>query len=58
MAGQIALSIVLLAGAGLLARTVERLLNEESGFEPQRALTARLLLADTPFVEGGGATAS
>ena len=57
VAGQIALSIVLLAGAGLLARTVERLLNEESGFEPQGALTARLLLADTPFVEGGGATA-
>lgn len=56
-AGQIALSIVLLAGAGLLARTVERLLNEESGFEPQRALTARLMLADTPFVEGGAATA-
>lgn len=57
VAGQIALSIVLLAGAGLLARTVERLLNEEGGFEPRRALTARLMLADTPFVEDGAATA-
>ena len=56
-AGQIALSVVLLIGAGLLARSVDRLLNEESGFEPRRALTARLMLADTPFVEGGAATA-
>ncbi|MDE2905966.1 MAG: ABC transporter permease, partial [Acidobacteriota bacterium] len=43
---QIALSIVLLTGAGLLARTVDRLLDEESGFEPDRALTARLMLDD------------
>ena len=57
VAGQIALSIVLLVGAGLLSRTVERLLNEESGIEPGRALTARLMLADTPFVEGNGAGA-
>ena len=57
VAGQIALSIVLLVGAGLLTRTVELLLNEESGFEPRRALIARLMLADTTFVEGGGAGA-
>ena len=53
VAGQIALSIVLLSGAGLLVRTVERLLDEEGGFEPQQALTARLMLADTSFIEGG-----
>ena len=57
VAGQIALSIVLLTGAGLLARTVDRLLDEESGFEPDRALTARLMLADRMFVDGGAATA-
>ena len=52
VAGQIALSIVLLSGAGLLVRTVERLLDEEGGFEPRQALTARLMLADTSFIEG------
>ncbi len=53
VAGQIALSIVLLSGAGLLVRTVERLLDEEAGFDPRQALTARLLLADTSFIEDG-----
>ena len=53
VAGQIALSIVLLSGAGLLVRTVDRLLDEEGGFEPRQALTARLMLADTSFIEGG-----
>ena len=55
-AGQIALSIVLLTGAGLLVRTVDRLLDEESGFEPRQALTARLMLADTPFIDGTAPT--
>ena len=57
VAAQIALSIVLLTGAGLLVRTVDRLLDEESGFEPRRALTARLMLADRMFIDGGVATA-
>ena len=57
VAAQIALSIVLLTGAGLLVRTVDRLLDEESGFEPRQALTARLMLADRMFIDGGGATA-
>ena len=57
MAAQIALSIVLLTGAGLLVRTVDRLLDEESGFEPDRVLTARLMLADRMFIDGGAATA-
>ena len=57
MAAQIALSIVLLTGAGLLVRTVDRLLDEEGGFEPDRALTARLMLADRMFIDGGVATA-
>ena len=53
VAGQIALSVVLLSGAGLLVRTVDRLLDEEGGFEPRQALTARLMLADTSFIEEG-----
>ena len=57
VAAQIALSIVLLTGAGLLVRTVDRVLDEESGFEPRGALTARLMLADRLFIDGGGATA-
>jgi len=57
VAGQIALSIVLLTGAGLLVRTVDRLLDEDAGFEPRQALTARLMLADTQFIESDGETA-
>jgi putative ABC transport system permease protein len=43
---QLVLSIVLLTGAGLFARTVASLLNEDPGFDPTRALTARLALDD------------
>ena len=52
VAVQIALSIVLLTGAGLLVRTVDRLLDEDAGFEPRQALTARLMLADRPLIGG------
>ena len=43
---------MLLNGAGLLVRTVERLLDEEGGFEPRQALTVPLMFADTSFIEG------
>ncbi len=52
VAGQVALSIVLLTGAGLLVRTVDRLLDEDAGFEPRQALTARLMLADRLLIGG------
>ncbi len=52
VAAQIALSIVLLTGAGLLFLTVDRLLDEDAGLEPRQALTARLMLADRPLVGG------
>ena len=45
------------ADSGLLVRTVDRLLDEDSGFESRRALTARLMLADRMFIDGGAATA-
>ncbi|RPJ73943.1 MAG: FtsX-like permease family protein, partial [Acidobacteria bacterium] len=44
---QIALAIVLLAGAGLVTRTVVKLLEQASGFQPGRAVTARLVMSDT-----------
>jgi predicted permease len=44
---QIALAIVLLAGAGLVARTVVKLLEQASGYQPGRAVTARLVMSDT-----------
>ncbi len=45
---QIAMSIVLLSGAGLLARTLSGLMSDRGGADPDRALAVRLTLADTP----------
>ncbi len=42
--GEVALSVVLLVGAGLLLRTFSRLLRVNLGFEPEHALTARMLV--------------
>lgn len=44
---QIVLSIVLLSGAGLLTRTVVKLLNEDGGIQPDRALTMKLMLSES-----------
>ena len=49
VAGQIALAIVLLAGAGLLTRSVGALLAEDGGYDAGRVVTARLMLDDTRF---------
>lgn len=45
---QLALSIVLLCGAGLLGRTVLALLSDHAGVDPDRALLVRLRLSDSP----------
>lgn len=48
---QLALSLVLLTGAGLLARTMLSVLQEEAGFEPANVLTVKLVLSDDTLVE-------
>src|SRR5690606_14838017 len=49
---QIALSCVLLIGAGLLARTVSVLLHQDHGFQPAGALEARFVLSDEVLFGG------
>jgi len=44
---QIALSCVLLIGAGLLTRTVSAVMHEDHGFRPDGALEAKVVLSDT-----------
>lgn len=51
---QIALSCVLLIGAGLLARTVSVLLHEDHGFQPHGALEAKVILSDTVLLNERG----
>ncbi len=46
---QMALAVVLLVGAGLLLRSLQRVLDVDPGFAPQGVLTARVRLA-MPFV--------
>jgi putative ABC transport system permease protein len=47
--GQIALAVVLLAGAGLLTQSLLRLLNTNMGFETDHLLTARLKLPSNRY---------
>jgi putative ABC transport system permease protein len=51
---QIALSCVLLIGAGLLARTVSVLMHEDHGVRPKGVLAAKFVLSDTVLFRGGG----
>ncbi|HTP44307.1 MAG TPA: ABC transporter permease, partial [Candidatus Acidoferrum sp.] len=50
--GEIALSLCLLIGAGLLLRTFERLRAVEIGVRPDKVLTAKVALPDTQYKEG------
>jgi putative ABC transport system permease protein len=45
--GQIAMTVVLLVAAGLLTRTVVRIVSAERGFRAEDALTLRLMLTQT-----------
>jgi predicted permease len=46
--GEVALAVVLLVGAGLLLRTFTRLLDVKLGFQPDQALTMRMLVMGEP----------
>jgi len=48
---QVAISIVLLIGAGLLIRSLSRQMNVDLGFNPARVLTAGVLLPDNDYPE-------
>ncbi|MEE8523802.1 MAG: ABC transporter permease, partial [Thermoanaerobaculia bacterium] len=51
VAAEVAGAVVLLVGAGLLIRSLSRLVNVDPGFEPRGALTAMLDLPDAKYPE-------
>ncbi len=53
VAGELALAVVLLVGAGLLVRTLWRLQRVETGFDPRRVTTATLWLPQPNLPETG-----
>lgn len=50
---QVSTAVVLLTGAGLLARSMDALLAEDGGFDPASVLTATVMLGDSRFLEDG-----
>ena len=46
---EVSLAVVLLCGAGLLVRSVERLLGEKAGIDPTSAITADIQLPDKQY---------
>ena len=46
---EIALSLILLVGAGLLVRSYQRILNAHPGFDPHNVLSLRLALTNTKY---------
>jgi putative ABC transport system permease protein len=55
--GQIALSLLLMIGAGLLVRSFVRLLHVETGFDPENVLTMNVSLSSQRYGEPGRQTA-
>ena len=49
VAGQVALALVLLVGAGLLLKSFARLQQVDLGFEPEHVVTARVTLPETRY---------
>jgi putative ABC transport system permease protein len=50
--GQVALTLILLAGAGLMLRSLERLLHVDVGFQAQNLLTMEYRLPQNKYPEG------
>jgi putative ABC transport system permease protein len=57
VAAQVALSLILLIGAGLMARSFARLQSVDPGFDPEGVLTGRVQLAGERFRASSAATA-
>lgn len=53
VAAEVALSLVLLLGAGLVVRGFLHLVNEEPGFEPETLLTLNVNVSPERYAEGG-----
>ena len=51
IAGEVALALTLVAGAGLMFRTVDRLLHVDPGFDPRGVVSAGLLLVGPQWAE-------
>ena len=49
VAGELATSLVLLAGAGLMSKSLYRMIRADAGFNPSRLLTASFTLPDAPY---------
>ncbi len=47
--GEVALSLMLLAGAGLLLRSLGKVLSVDPGFDPEKTLTAQIHLPETRY---------
>ena len=52
VAGNVAMAAVLVAGSGVLVRSVTRLLSVEPGFQPAGVLTMRLWAGGERFTQG------
>jgi putative ABC transport system permease protein len=51
VAGQVALALVLLVGAGLLLKSFARLQQVDLGFDPEHVVTARVTLPETRYAD-------
>ncbi|HKO05342.1 MAG TPA: ABC transporter permease, partial [Candidatus Acidoferrales bacterium] len=47
--GELAISLVLLAGAGLMSKSLYRMMRADAGFNPSHLLTASFTLPDVPY---------
>ena len=55
VAGEVALALILLAGAGTLLRSFARLSAVDAGFDPERVLTLQVSLAGDRYADGKAA---